>query len=241
MLILPATPDTVSGFIAAAEAAPEELTTIANVMPAPPMPFLPPDLAGQVVILGMLAYAGDAEAGARAIAPFRALATPLADMVRPMPYPEIYPPEDADYHPTAVSRTLFMDRVDRSVAEHILDTLKASDATMRVAQLRVLGGAVNSIPADATAYAHRASRIMVNVAAFYDGPGDRIVREEWAERFAASLVQGDTGAYVNFLAEDGEARIRDAYPGATWDRLVAIKSRYDPANLFRLNHNIPPV
>jgi FAD/FMN-containing dehydrogenase len=240
MLILPATPETVAGFIAAAEAAPEELTRIANVMPAPPMPFLPPESAGQVVILGMLAYTGDAEAGARALAPFRALATPLADMVRPLPYPEIYPLDDPDYHPTAVARTLFMDRVDRDVAEHILATLEASDATMRVAQLRVLGGAVNRVPADATAYAHRNSRIMVNVAAFYEGPDDRIVRQEWAERFAESLVRDDTGAYVNFLAEDGDKRMRDAYPGATWDRLVAIKSRYDPDNLFRLNQNIPP-
>jgi hypothetical protein len=140
----------------------------------------------------------------------------------------------------AVARTLFMDRVDRSVAKHIVDTLEASDATMRVAQLRVLGGAVNRVPADATAYAHRKSRIMVNVAAFYDGPDDRIVREEWAERFAASLVQDDTGAYVNFLAEDVDERMRNAYPGATWDRLTAIKSRYDPGNLFRLNPNIPP-
>ena len=101
MLVLPATAETVAGFIAAAEAAPEELSTIANVMNAPPMPFLPEEVHGQVVILGMLAYAGDAEAGERAIAPFRALATPLADMVKPSPYPEMYPPEgDEEYHPT---------------------------------------------------------------------------------------------------------------------------------------------
>jgi FAD/FMN-containing dehydrogenase len=87
MLVLPATADTVAGFIAASEAAPEELSTIANVMNAPPMPFLPEEVHGQVVILGMLAYAGDADAGERAIAPFRALATPIADMVKPMPYP----------------------------------------------------------------------------------------------------------------------------------------------------------
>ena len=87
MLVLPATAETIAGFIAAAEAAPEELSTIANVMNAPPMPFLPEEVHGQVVILGMLAYAGDAEAGERAIAPFRALATPLADMVKPIAVP----------------------------------------------------------------------------------------------------------------------------------------------------------
>ena len=111
---------------------------------------------------------------------------------------------------------------------------------MSVAQLRVLGGAMARVPVEATAFAHRRSRIMVNVAAFYDGPDDRAVREAWVVDFAAALNQADSGAYVNFLGDEGEARVRDAYPGATWDRLRAIKARYDPINLFRLNQNIPP-
>jgi FAD/FMN-containing dehydrogenase len=96
------------------------------------------------------------------------------------------------------------------------------------------------VPVDATAFAHRASRIMVNVAAFYDGPEDRPRREAWVSEFAGALLQSDEGAYVGFLADEGEARVRAAYPGPTWDRLVAIKSKYDPTNLFRLNQNIPP-
>ena len=62
----------------------------------------------------------------------------------------------------------------------------------------------------------------------------------WVTDFAAALRQSDGGAYVNFLGDEGEARIRAAYPGSTWDRLAAIKGRYDPTNLFRLNQNIPP-
>jgi hypothetical protein len=96
------------------------------------------------------------------------------------------------------------------------------------------------VPAEATAFAHRGSRIMVNVAAFYEGPEDRAVREAWVMDFAGALHQGDTGAYVNFLGDEVEARIRQPYPGSTWDRLAAIKARYDPTNLFRLNQNIPP-
>jgi FAD/FMN-containing dehydrogenase len=240
MLILPATPDVIAGFIAEAEAAPEELSTIANVMPAPPMPFVPADHHGRLVVMAMLVYAGEVEAGERAIAPFRALAEPIVDMVRPMHYPEIYPPEEGAYHPTAVARTMFVDTIDRDVAGTIVEYLQASDATMRVAQLRVLGGAMARVPVEATAFAHRQSRIMVNVAAFYDGPEDRAVREAWVADFAAALHQGDSGAYVNFLGDEGEARVREAYPGATWDRLAAIKARYDPTNLFRLNQNIPP-
>ena len=182
MLILPATAEVIASFIAAAEAAPEELSTIANVMPAPPMPFLAAEHHGQLVIMAMLVYAGDMEAGERAIAPFRALAKPLADMVRPMRYPEMYPPEEGDYHPTAVAHTMFIDQIDRDVAKTILDYLQASDAAMRVAQLRVLGGAMARVPDDATAFAHRRSRIMVNLAAFYTGPEDKVVREDLGDR-----------------------------------------------------------
>jgi FAD/FMN-containing dehydrogenase len=240
MLVLPATAEAIAGFIAAAEAAPEELSTIANVMPAPPMPFLPEEVHGQLVILAILAYAGDESAGERAVAPFRALATPLADLVKPMPYPEIYPPEDDSYHPLAVARTMFVDAIDLGVAETIMEFLQASDATMRVAQLRVLGGAMARVPAAATAFAHRDSKILVNVAAFYEGADDRIAKEAWVVDFIAALQQRDRGAYVNFLGDEGEARIHDAYPGSTWDRLAAVKARYDPTNLFHLNQNVPP-
>ena len=240
MLMLPASAELVAEFIALADAAPEELSTIANVMPAPPMPFVPAEQHGRLAVLALLAYAGDTEAGERALAPFKALATPLVDMVKPMPYPEIYPPEEEDYHPTAVGHTMFVDAIDRGVAETIMEHLQASDATMRVAQLRVLGGAMARVPAEATAFAHRGRRIMVAVGAVYERPDEAAVHEAWVTGFAAALRQGDAGVYVSFLGNEGAARIREAYPGATWDRLAAIKARYDPTNLFRLNQNIPP-
>ena len=240
MLFLPATPDVIASFMALAEAAPQELSAIANVMPAPPMPFLPAEYHGKLIVMAMLVYAGDAGEGERVIAPFRALATPIADMVKPMQYPEIYPPEQGEYHPVAASHTMFVDHIDRSVAEMILNHLKSSTAMMGVAQLRVLGGAMARVPVDATAFAHRKSRIMVNVAALYEHPEEKATHEAWVANFAEALQQSDKGAYVNFLGEDGEARIRAAYPGRTWDRLQEIKARYDPTNLFHLNQNIPP-
>jgi hypothetical protein len=240
MLMLPATPDVIRSFIALAEAAPEELSTIANVMPAPPMPFVPAEQHGKLVIFGMLCYAGAVEAGERAVAPFRALATPIVDMVKPSRYPEMYPPDDETYHPIGSSRTMFIDSVDRRVADTIVEHLAATDAPMRVAQLRVLGGAMARVPVEATAFAHRRSRIMVNVAALYERPDQAQVYEPWVTGFAAALKQGDSGAYVNFLVDEGKTRIRDAYPGKTWDRLRSIKRHYDPTNLFHINQNIPP-
>jgi len=240
MLVLPATPEVIASFVAEAEAAPEELSTIVNVMTAPPMPFLPAELHGKLVVLAMLVHSGGGEAGERAVAPFRALAAPLADMIRPMRYPEIYPPDAEDYHPVAAARTLFLDVIDRDVAQTMVDHVRASTAQMAVTQIRVLGGAMARVPAEATAYAHRARRVMVNVAALYERPEEKPAHEAWVTGFAAGLRQGAPAAYVNFLGNEGEARVREAYPGSTWDRLVAIKRRYDPGNLFRLNQNIPP-
>lgn len=240
MLMLPATPAAIVGFMTLCEAAPWQLSAIANVMPAPPMPFVPEESHGELVIMGLMCWAGDVEAGERVMAPFRGLERPIVDMVKPIPYSEMYPPEEEEYHPLAVARTMFIDHVDREAAETILLHLRGSDAEMRVAQLRTLGGAMAAVPSDATAFAHRSSRIMVNVAAFHDGTdADRLKRQTWVDGFSAVLEQGDEGAYVNFLT-DGDPRIRAAYPGATWDRLVEVKERYDPTNLFRLNQNIPP-
>ena len=241
MLILPATEDVIAGFLAEAESAPDELSTIANVMTAPPMPFLPAEVHGKLIVFAMLVYAGNPDDGERAVAPFRKLATPLADMLKPMKYPEIYQEEGGDYHPVAASRTMFIDHVDHSVAETILNHLKASTGSMAVTQLRALGGAMARVLVEATAFAHRQSRIMVNLAALYENPAEKATHEAWVTNFAAAIRQSDEGVYVNFLGNEGELQLRAAYPGSTLNRLADIKARYDPTNLFRLNHNIPPV
>jgi Berberine and berberine like len=230
----------IAGFIARAEAAPEELSTIANVMPAPPMPFLPPEQHGKLIVMALMAFAGEPGAAEQAFAPFRALATPLTDMLRPMAYPEIYPPDDPSYHPVAAVRTMFLDHVDGDTARTILDHLGSGPVPFRVAQLRVLGGAMARVAPDATAFAHRRSRIMANLATLYEQPDQGDACEAWVADFQAAVRQGDRGAYVNFLPVDGESHVRSAYPGSTWTRLTEIKRRYDPTNLFRLNQNIPP-
>jgi FAD/FMN-containing dehydrogenase len=241
LLLLPATPAVIRAFVAEAEAAPEALSTIANILPAPPLPFVPPEQHGRLVIMALLAYAGAVEAGQRAIAPFRALAAPIADLVRPMRYPELYALTEGGPRPVGESaRSLFVDAVDQGAAEAIVEHLRASTAPLSVAQLRVLGGAMARVPAGATAFAHRRRRVMVAVGAVYERPEEAAVHDAWVTRFAAALRQGDAGVYVNFLGDEGPERVRAAYPGATWDRLRAVKARYDPTNLFRLNQNNPP-
>ena len=243
ILVLPAEPSVIASFVAEAQAAPDELSTIANVMTAPPMPFLPAELHGRPIVLAFIAYAGPPEEGERAVAPLRALATPLADMVRPMPYPDLYsfePEAPEDFHPMYTARTQFAEGVDESAAAAIVESVGASSAMNAVTQLRVVGGAMARVPADATAFAHRSVPIMVNVAAIYENPDDRPQHAEWVSELSAQLLQDDDGVYVGFLGDEGEERVRAAYPGATWDRLTEVKAKYDPDNLFRLNQNIPP-
>ena len=239
MLMLPATAEVITSFIAEAEAAADELSTIANVMTAPPMPFVPAEYHGKPVVFGLLAYAGAVDAGERAVAAFRSLASPILDMVGPIKYPELFMDEQEEFHPIGAGHTMFMEEVGRGEAEAILDHLETSSAMMSVTQLRVLGGAMGRVPVDATAFAHRHKRIMTNVAALYTNPEEASAHYEWVERLSAALSQDDD-AYVNFVDGGGAQDVRDAYPGPTWDRLRQIKGRYDPGNLFRRNHNIPP-
>ncbi|MGH8872338.1 MAG: FAD-binding oxidoreductase, partial [Acidimicrobiia bacterium] len=243
MLMLPATPEVIRSFVEAAESAPEELSSIANIMPAPPMPFVPEEQHGKPVIFGLIVYAGDPATAESAIAPFRALATPIVDMLQPMPYPQIYELLEEGGAPMPagiVVRSMFVDGIDDGTAAAVVDHIEGSTAAMTVTQLRVLGGAVDRVPAEATAFAHRGRKVMANVAAMFADPAETGLHTARAENLSNVLTRGASGVYVNFLGEEGEQRVREAYPGPTWDRLRAIKRRYDPSNLFRLNQNIPP-
>jgi FAD/FMN-containing dehydrogenase len=238
-LVLPATPETLAGFAAASAAAPEELSTIGLVMPCPPLPMLPADMHGKTVLIGMLAYAGAPDAAQAALAPFRRLATPIADLVRPGPYSSMYLPEPPVKFASSI-RSRFVEKFGIEEARTMLDQLARVDSPMKMGQIRTLGGAASRVAADATAFAHRDARFLVVFLAMFgpDAPRDRY--EQWATEALAAIQPGDHGAYVNFLANEGAAGLSAAYPAATWEKLRRVKRMYDPENLFRLNQNIPP-
>jgi FAD/FMN-containing dehydrogenase len=240
-LLLPATWNVLRGLAPLAGAAPRELGIIANYMPAPPAPFVPAEAVGQPVVAILGVFNGDPAAGEAAWAPFRALATPIADTVGLMPYPVIYKYTEAASLPTvSAHRSVFLDTVDDTVVEALRDAYAASPAPMTMLQLRVLGGAIADVPNGATAYAHRTAPALVFAYAATPDPAAIDACRRWADEFLDRLRSRGIGTYVNFLEDEGEARIRDAYPASTYRRLAAVKAAWDPQNVFRRNQNIRP-
>ena len=140
----------------------EGLTTISMLMAAPPAPFIPAELHGKPTLAIMFVFDGDAEAGQAAIEPFRQVATPMAELVMPMPYPGIYELlEDAENPGRSAHRSLFLDTLDDAAIDAILEHTAAASSPATMTQIRILGGAMARVPAGATAFAHRDAGVMV--------------------------------------------------------------------------------
>ncbi len=242
VLMLPATREVLRGYLDYSVAAPDDLTTIANLMPAPPAPFVPPERVGETVLMVLVCWTGEIAAGQQALAPLRALAEPIAEAVGPMPYPALYEITAAQAAPHAASvRMMFADELSDATLDAALAAMAQPPSPVTVVHFRGLGGALARIPRDATAFAHRSHAYFVAaISAWFDpndaGDGPRA----WTESLWQAIRHERAGVYVNFLEEEGEARVHEAYPPATYARLAAIKAKYDPENLFRFNQNIRP-
>jgi FAD/FMN-containing dehydrogenase len=241
-LILPATKEVIRGYLDYAKSAPEDLTTITNMMFAPPAPFIPEDKVGSLVLIILPVWTGSMEEGEKAMAPLRALAEPVADLVGPMPYPAIYTFTDFATEPHgAALRSMFSDDLSDDAIDAILDAMATASSPFALVQLRPLGGALSKVEKYATAFAHRDKDLMLAIINIWLDPAeDSAPHAAWTEALWAKVRGEGEGAYVNFLEEEGEARIRDAYPPATYEKLAKIKAYYDPENVFRFNQNIKP-
>lgn len=237
MLVLPLSAELLAAFVEIATAAPEALTTIARAVPAPPVPFIPPEHHGRPILLVALVHDGDPAEGERAVAPIRALAEPIADLVRPMAYREMFEGPGGPERPAVAMRTAFADALD---AEAIVEGVRTAPTPFAAAEVRALGGAIARVPADATAFAHRDAPLMVSIAAMSMDPAtaDVAALEASVEARAAAAGLAGRPGYVNYL---GAAQpTAAAYPPATLARLAAVKRRYDPGNVLRFNHNVAP-
>ncbi|MBA2682380.1 MAG: FAD-binding oxidoreductase [Ktedonobacteraceae bacterium] len=222
-----------------AMSAPDELTTMAVFASAPAAPFIPVDKQGKPVLLIVVCYTGNLAEGEQVVGPLRHLATPIATMLAPMPYPALFALTEAGavrglrHH----ARSSFLQTLNDSMLHVMVEEVRATMSSTMLVQLRMLGGAMSRVNSDTTAFAHRNKPALVFITNF--GP-DSIDDVSRTDRVWQALQPYADGVYVNFLADEGQQRIHEAYPSATYDRLVALKNRYDPTNLFHLNQNILP-
>jgi FAD/FMN-containing dehydrogenase len=241
-LLLPATREVIRGYLEYSASAPDGLTTLANLMHAPPAPYVPADRVGELVFWVLPCWTGTAEDGERALAPLRALAAPVADAVDRIPYPRIY---DATAHQTVPHgwsmRSAFAHELSDAALDASLDAMERATSPYSIVQFRGLGGALARVGVDETAFAHRDKRyLFAAIGIWLDPAEDSAPHRAWTEELWQQVRPEGDGVYVNFLTDDGPGRIHEAYPEPTYARLAEVKRTYDPHNLFRFNQNIRP-
>jgi FAD/FMN-containing dehydrogenase len=224
--------------------APDELTTILNLRPAPPLPFLPPELHGRPVVTIVACYAGDPVDGERVLRALRSFGRPLVDAIAPRPYVEVQRlfdpavPHGWHYYWKSWEVPPLTDETIDLLVEHAA-RIASPRSYIIVFQL---GGAIARVPADDTAYPQRGAAHNVNInAVWVEGDKDAGAHIRWAREAFAALEPTAAGrAYVNFMADEGQERVRAAFGPERYARLRAVKRRYDPDNVFRRNANIAP-
>lgn len=209
---------------------------------APPLPFLPPEWHGKPILALAMCWSGDVKVGERVTAPLRQFGSPLADVVAPNPFADWQTALDPLLTPGF--RNYWKSHDFLELSDGLIDVLvshaeRIPDPNTEIAYAQV-GGAISRVPADATAYGHRDAQYVMNVHGRWTDPDRDEACIGWArDLFRAAAPFATGGVYVNFLTGDESDRVRAAY-GANYERLVALKERYDPTNLFRLNQNIRP-
>jgi FAD/FMN-containing dehydrogenase len=219
----------------------DELTVWFVLRQAPPLPFLPPEVHGREIVILAACYAGDPHDGERELVPLREYGQPIADVIGPHPFAAWQQAFDPLLGGGA--RNYWKSHNFTELPDELLDRLVDFQGRLPtpLTELFVgrLGGAVNRVAPDATAYPHRDVEFVMNVHTRWEAPADDQACIAWArELFDATAPFATGGAYGNFMSED-ERRAPAAY-GGNYRRLARIKATYDPDNLFRVNQNIEP-
>jgi hypothetical protein len=229
-------------YVRLATAAPDGLSTQALFLLAPPAPFIPPEKQGKPIVGIFVCYTGDLSEGERVLAPLRQIATPIADLITPMPYPNIFSFTEIGTLPGMKhnGRSLLFETFSDEVLHTMVEASQSVMSPEMTVVLRVLGGAMSRVAPEATAFAHRDKQGMVLIAHSEPVSVDATSLDAHMLHVFQALLPYTNAAYVNFLADEGERGVHEAYPPATYDRLVALKNQYDPTDLFGLNQNIKP-
>jgi hypothetical protein len=223
-------------------AAPDELTTVVVHRRMPPLPDIPTELHGVPVVSVICCYAGPVDEGEKVIRPLKEFGSPILDLCSPKPFlahQSMFDPSFPAgwwYYFRSADLAALSDGVIDIIAEHA--TRMTSPLT--AFPIFQLGGAIARVGEDETAFNGRAAGHTININATTETADGFDEEREWSRSLWSALEPYHTGVYVNFLMDEGQERIRQAYGAERYDRLRALKRRYDPDNFFRLNQNIPP-
>ena len=222
--------------------APDEVTVWVVMRKAPPLPFLPEEVHGTEVVILAALYAGDMAEGEKALQPLRDYGSPIADVISPHPFTGF----QAAFDPllTPGERNYWKSHDFLSLSDGLLDAALPYVGSLPSDSCEIffahMGGATSRVPADATAYRHREAQFIMNVHGRWHDAGDDEKCVAWCrDLFNATTPFATGGVYVNFMTEEEMDRVESAY-GESYQKLVALKDRYDPENLFRFNQNVKP-
>jgi FAD/FMN-containing dehydrogenase len=225
-----------------ADERPDELAVWAVARLAPPLPFLPPEVHGKAVLIFAMCYCGPLENGPSVVEPVRGYGTALGEHLGPMPYVAWQQAFDPLLTPGA--RNYWKSHNLAGIDDGLIDALLQAIGKLPSPQCEIFFGQIGAqtqrVPVAATAYSSRDTQYAMNVHGRWDDAGDDERCVAWSRAFfdaAAPFALGSV--YVNFMTQEEGGRVADAY-GPNYERLVAVKSRYDPHNLFRCNQNIRP-
>lgn len=228
-----------------AQTLPEELTSMAAFLTAPPEPFVPQALVGSKMIAIALCHAGQMEQGQALVGKLRQAFPAAIDLVGPIPYISLQSMFDASapHGIRSYWKSEYLADLSDDFVEVVVDAARQSPSPFTAIHLQQLGGAIQHKSADETAFTHREAKYVMNIIGeWIDGSDQDAENTAWVRGLWQAVQPFATGAvYLNFMDNnEGPARIRAAYGESKFARLAALKKKYDPGNLFRLNQNIPP-
>jgi Berberine and berberine like len=207
-----------------------------------PLPAIPPHLHGVPVVAVICCYAGPVEEGERVVRPMKEFGTPLLDLCQPKQFQA----HQAMFDPSFPSgwwyyfRSCDIAELSNDVIDIVAERAPQMTSPLTAFPIFHLGGAISRVGEDETAFNGRGSGHTININATTATREGFEEEREWSRSFWTALQPYHTSVYVNFLMDEGEDRIRQAYGSERYDRLKGLKRRYDPENFFRLNQNIPP-
>jgi FAD/FMN-containing dehydrogenase len=221
---------------------PDELMTIVVQRKAPPLPFVPRELHGKLVVAVVCCYAGEVEEGESVVRALKAYGSPVLDLCQPKPYVAHQAMFDPSF-PHGWSyyfRACDVAELDDGVVDVMVEHGRRIVSPITTVAFFQMGGAVARVGESETAFNGRAAGFTININGNSETAEGFEQEREWARGFSGALEPYRSGVYVNFLMDAGRDRIRQAYGAETYERLKALKRTYDPTNLFRLNQNVPP-